>query len=126
MILVPLDQLSTVWPQVEGWIASAIDYGQGDENALDVLIALAQGRYLLFHEPKKFALVGQIQTYPRQKIGVVLYAGGGDLEAIRKGLEEMKPWCKAQGIAALRVWGRRGWEKALSMTRKGYILQVDL
>jgi hypothetical protein len=126
VILVQSDQLANVWPQVSGWIESAIEYAQGDENALDVLIALARGQYLLFHEPGKFALVGQIQHFPRQKVGTVLYCGGGDLVAIRAAFEEMKPWCKTNGISAIRVWGRQGWERVLGLARKGSILQMSV
>ena len=126
MILVQPDQLANVWPQVSGWLASAIERGQGDENALDVLISIARGHYLLFHEPGKFALVGQVQNYPRQKVGVVLYCGGGDLLAIRDAFEEMKPWCKANGISVIRVWGRQGWERALGLARVGVILQESV
>ena len=126
MILVQPDQLANVWPQVHGWIESAIEYAQGDENALDVLIAIARGQYLLFHEPGKFALVGQVQSFPRQKVGVVLYCGGGDLLAIKEAFEQMKPWCKGNGISAIRVWGRKGWERALGLARKGVILQMSV
>lgn len=126
MILVQPQDLANVWPKVVGWIESAIEHGQGDENALDVLIAIARGQYLLFHEPGKFALVGQIQTFPRQKIAMVLYCGGGDLLAIKKSFDDMQPWCKSNGIAAIRVWGRQGWERVLDLTRKGMILQMEI
>ena len=59
------DQLANVWPQVHAWIECAIEHGPGDENALDVPISIARGHYLLFHEPGKFALVGQVPNYPR-------------------------------------------------------------
>jgi hypothetical protein len=126
VILVPVELLSNVWPQVSGWIESALEYGQGDENLTDVLVSIAVGRYVLFHEPNKFAIVAQIQHMPRQKIITVLYCGGGDLEAIKQGIEEAKPWCKAQGIAAFRVWGRKGWKRILQMTERGYILQSEI
>jgi hypothetical protein len=126
MMLVQPQDLANVWPKVSGWIESALEYGTGDENALDFLIGIARGHYLLFHEPEKFALIAQIQPYPRQKVITVVCAGGGDLEAIRKGFAESREWCKAQGITVLRVWGREGWQRALNMTRKGSILQLEL
>jgi hypothetical protein len=126
VILVQPEQLSNVWPKVHAWIQSALEYGQGDENATDVLISIAVGRYLLFHEPDKFAIVAQVQSFPRQKVITVLYLGGGDMDAIKQGIEEAKPWCKAQGITAFRVWGRKGWKRVLEMTEKGYILQSEI
>ena len=125
--IIPLNQLTTVWPEVRQWIADAIEYGQGDENELDVFMALAQGRYVLFHEPGKFASVVQITQYPRQQVATILYAGGpGSLQAMKQAIEDCKPWCRANNIKALRVWGRKGWEKVLQMKRKGVILQIEL
>jgi hypothetical protein len=127
MNIVPLAQLTSVWPEVRQWICDAIEYGQGDENELDVFMALAQARYALFHEPGKFAAVVQISQFPRQQVATIIYAGGpGSLEAMKQAIEDVKPWCRANGIAALRVWGRAGWEKVLKMKRKGVILQMEL
>lgn len=119
-------QLANVWPEVEPWIAAAIEEGQGDENTVDVLIAIAQGRYWLWHEPKKFAGVVQINDNPRQKVATILYAGGSDLEGMKKAVEWGKGWCKERGISQIRVWGRKGWERVLEMKRKGVILQVGV
>lgn len=124
MKIVGPDTLSEVWPQVEGWIKAALEYGQGDENALDVLVSVACGRYLLWWEPGKFVGVVQIQQHPRQKIAAVLYAGGNDLEGMKQAVENGKDWCREQGISQIRIWGRKGWERVLEMANKGVILQV--
>lgn len=127
MNIVPLQRLTSVWPDVRQWICDAIEYGQGDENELDVFMALAQGRYVLFHSEGKFAAVVQITQYPRQQVATVIYAGGpGSLHAMEQTVEDMKPWLRQHGISALRIWGRAGWEKVLKMKRKGVILQVEL
>lgn len=126
MIQVTPDQLAKVWEQIHEWIESAIEQGQGDENATDVLIAIARGSYLLFHQPGKFAIVAQVQVFPRQKVITVLYLGGGDLTAIKAAIEEAKPWCRSNGITAFRVWGRKGWKRVLEMAEKGYILQSEI
>lgn len=124
MRIVQPHELSHVWPEVEGWIADAIGYGQGDENVLDVLLAVARGIYVLWWEPGKFALVVQVQHFPRQRIGCVLYLGGSDLEAIKQAVrEDGLPWLRSQGVMALRVWGRKGWAKVLGMDQIGVILQ---
>jgi hypothetical protein len=125
--IVPIQQLTSVWPDVRQWICDAIEYGQGDENELDVFMSLAQSRYALFHEPGKFAAVVQVTQFPRQQVATILYAGGpGSLAAMKQAIEDVKPWCREHGIKALRVWGRKGWEKVLEMKRKGVILQVEL
>ena len=56
----------------------------------------------------------------------MLCCGGGDLLAIRGAFEEMKPWCKANGISVIRVWGRQGWERALGLDRVGVILHASV
>lgn len=122
--LVQPQELSDVWPECEPWIAAAIACGQGDENALDVLIALARGQYLLWHERGKFAAVVQVQKFPRQTVAQILYCGGTGLQEMQAAVEAGREWCKANGISQLRVWGRKGWEKVFNMTRKGVILQT--
>ncbi len=127
MNIVQIKDLTNVWPEVRPWICDAIEYGQGDENELDVFMALAQARYALFHEPGKFAAVVQVAQYPRQQVATILYAGGpGQLESMRDALEATKPWCKQNGITTLRVFGRKGWERVLGMVKKGVVLQCDL
>lgn len=118
-------EIASRWSQVSDWIQSAVEINQGDENLVDVLVALAQGRYLLWHEPDKFAAVVQVQQFPRQTVAVVLYAGG-DLDAFRERWEEGKAWCRQHGIAAIRTFGRGGWERVLGMQKIGAILQVNV
>jgi hypothetical protein len=122
--IVPQDQIASVWPQVQGWIKAALEYGQGDENDLDVLVSLACGRYLLWHEPGKFCGVVQVQEHPRQRVAAIIYAGGSDLDAMADAVERGKGWCRQHGISQIRVFGRKGWERVLNMTRKGVILQA--
>ncbi len=120
---VPPERLSAVWPRVEKWISDAVVLNQGDENLLDVLIAVARGQYMLF-EAETFAVVAQIQHYPQQTIGMILYCGGSDLDAIRGAFEHGKQWCAANGISVIRTFGRPGWAKALGLEHVGSILQT--
>lgn len=121
--VVPIEQLEDVWPQVRHWIAAAIEYGQGDENEFDVLLALSRCEYLLFWEPGKYASVVQVQHYPQQKVAAILYAGGSDTAAMKREIEAWKPWCRSHGISQIRIWGRTGWERVLGLKRKAVILQ---
>lgn len=125
MILVEPDQLSSVWAEVEPWIKAALEYGQGDENILDVLVSLACGRYLLWYEPGRFAGVVQVVQYPRQKVATIIYAGAapGHLEEMAEAVENGKAWCRQNHIGVIRVHGRKGWQRILGLVRKGVILQ---
>lgn len=122
--IVQPDQLATVWPEVLPWIAEAVEHNQGDENIWDVLIAIARGHYFLFHWPAKFATVVQVMRHPRQTVATVMYGGGADLEFIKTAFEFNKVWALQNGINVIRVWGRKGWERALDLEHKGVILQV--
>ena len=125
MKLIAPEQLSKVWPRVEAWINEAVKVNQGDENLLDVLIAIARGHYLLFEGPT-FAVVGQVQPHPQQTVGMILYCGGSDMAGIAQGFEEGKQWCKANGISVMRTFGRPGWAKVLDLMPAGVILQINL
>jgi alkanesulfonate monooxygenase SsuD/methylene tetrahydromethanopterin reductase-like flavin-dependent oxidoreductase (luciferase family) len=123
--LVTAAELSQVWPRVSAWIESAVKANQGDENLLDVLIAIARGQYLLF-EGDTYAVVGQVQVYPQQKVGMILYCGGSGLNPIQTAFEDAKHWCSANGISVLRTFGRPGWAKVLGLEQVGVILQTKI
>jgi hypothetical protein len=125
MMLVPHYELGVVWPQVVGWLESAIKINQGDENLLDVGMAINEGRYELWWEKDKFAAVVQINDFPRQRVATLIYAGGA-LNAFRELYPEAKRIAKERGINVIRVWGRQGWERVLGLKRVGVILQESL
>jgi hypothetical protein len=117
-------ELEAVWPRVFPWIDSAIKYGQGDEDAVDVGVAIYNGRYdLWLHE--KFAAVVQVVKHPKQTVATVLYCGG-ELEALQWMYVEAKNYARENGINVIRVWGREGWKKALGMRQVGVILQENV
>jgi hypothetical protein len=122
---VPIAELEATWPKVNRWIESAVRYGQGDEDACDICIAIYNGIYQLWHEPDKFAAVVQIVEHPRQTVATILYCGG-ELDSLLTMYAEAKHYARANGIDAIRVWGRQGWEKVLGMKRIGVILQEQL
>ena len=121
MRIVPVDELESVWPKVVKWIESAIDYGQGDEDALDVAIAIHNGHYDLWFD-EKFAAVVQTVKHPKQTVATIIYCGG-ELDSLLTMYAEAKHYARANNIDAIRVWGRQGWEKVLGMRRIGIILQ---
>jgi hypothetical protein len=124
LIQVKPEDLSDTWAKVEPWIAQSVQVNQGDENLLDVLIALARAQYALWYEPGKFAAVSRIERWPRQTVGTIVYLGGRDLQAIEDAFEEAKMFARANKIDVIRVFGRPGWERLLGMKRKGVILQM--
>lgn len=120
------DKLSHAWIEAAAWIQAAIDRNQGDESLTDVLIALARGVYLLWYAPGKYATVAQVQHYPQQKVGMVLYCGGHGLADMRQAFDDAKDWCRANGVGVIRTWGRAGWAKVLDLEQVGVILQCEV
>lgn len=120
------DALSDEWDRVREWISDAIDYGMGDENETDVLIALARGIYTLW-VTDRMAAVMQIIRYPRQTVWVVIYAGGEKgLAAFHDAWDFATVHAKANGIDAVRCYGRPGWQRYLNLKRVGVILQENI
>ena len=126
MKVVEAHELRAVWPQVEAWIGAAVALNPGDETTLDVLIALARGVYVLFHETGKFAAVVSITQFPAQRVATIVYFGGSGIDEIKRGFEWGKTWGRANGIDVVRTFGRPGWERVMGLKRVGVILQDTL
>jgi len=120
--IVPARELEAIWPQVYRWIEKAVEHGQGDEDALDIAVAIYNGRYDLWLEDGKFAAVVQVVKHPKQTVATILYCGG-ELDSLLTMYSQAKEYARANKIDAIRVWGRQGWEKVLGMRRIGVILQ---
>jgi len=127
--IVPLHKLADIWPQVEEWLQRAVEQNLGDENLLDVLIALAQNRYSLWYEPQRCALVTQIQEYPRQKVIALLYAGApegsGAVERFKELWTQERQALRAAGITQVRMYGLRDWGKVFGVEPR-FVTQVEL
>jgi hypothetical protein len=129
MTIVPINKLADVWPHVESWLARAVEQNLGDENLLDVFIAIAQNRFSLWYEPDRCALVTQIQEYPRQKVMALLYVGApegsGAVTLLKLLLEQERAALKAVGITQLRAYGLRDWGTVFDVAPR-FVTQVEL
>lgn len=124
MRIVSADELEAVWPRVLPWIDAAVKHGQGDEDAVDIGVAIYHGRYdLWLHD--KFAAVVQVVRYQKQTVLTILYIGG-EMKSILPLFEFAKAWCKENGVHVLRTYGRPGWERVTELKRVGVILQESI
>ena len=123
--IVPADKLADIWPRVEGWLAEAVSRNQGDENLLDVLLAIARGNYVLVASDS-WAAVLHIVKFPRQTVCTVSYCGGSDLKAMTEAFHAGCEWAKANGISVMRTYGRPGWQRVLGLKPSGACLERRL
>ena len=98
-----------------------MEYGQGDEDALDIAVAIYNGRYDLWLGDN-FCAVTQVIQHAKQKVLTILYIGG-ELGSILAVFDWAKQWCKDNKVDVLRTYGRQGWERVTGMKRVGVILQ---
>lgn len=125
LALVPQDALADVWPRIAHFIEAALEHGQGDESATDVLLSCARSQYLLVTDGESMAAVFQYVKHPRQSVVTLLYAGGS-IDACYRAFEFAKDFFRSQGVQALRIWGRPGWKRVLGLETIGEIMQVRL
>ena len=109
----PWDKVEPIWPLVEPLIQKAIDRGQGEYEAGDILaFLLSRDMQLWVSDDLEAAAVTQIIVYPRRKVCSVLLVGGCGLHQW-KNTKVIETWAAAQGCELMRAHGRRGWHRAV-------------
>lgn len=121
---VPTHYVSTAWPKVERFIASALEYSQGDYSVEHAKVYLAQGAWVLFvaidseGEVKGAACV-QFNNMPNDRVAFVV-AIGGKLISNKDTWKQFVEILKANGATAVegaareaiaRLWTRYGFEE---------------
>lgn len=116
LIGVPYDALASVWDDARPLIEKALAEGTGDYTLANIHAALADRSMQLWlwikDERPTAALVTTLVNYPTRRVALMLLAGGDGL-AEWKDDPTIKNWAKANGCAALEVFGRKGWERVL-------------
>jgi hypothetical protein len=121
---VPLQFVAAAWPKVERFIASALEYSQGDYNMEHAKTYLAQGIWSLFvavsddGEVKGAACV-QFNNRPNDRVAFVV-AIGGKLMTNQDTWAQFTSILKANGATYVegaaresiaRLWTRYGFEE---------------
>lgn len=121
---VPLQYVHAAWPKVERFIASALEYSQGDYSIEHAKVYLAQGGWTLFvavsddGEVKGAACV-QFNNRPNDRVAFVVAIGGKlmtnkDTWAQFVGLLKSNGATCVEGAAResiARLWTRYGFEE---------------
>lgn len=118
--LVAPSRVAELWPFAIGNIQRALDWGDGEFTADDLLEGLIDGKMQLWLSHRDHVVdavcVTQIVTYPRVRSCIVLLVGGepgAGLAAVRHGVATIEDFARRAGCDALELVGRQGWERVL-------------
>lgn len=126
---VPAGRLNEIWPAVEPLLRPAMERG-GEMPVSDLYRALLAGRYVLWLAwggELLAAAVTEIAETTAGRVCVIVACGGAKRErwlALRHTIED---YARREGCACMRIYGRRGWARALPDYRvKRVIMEKDL
>jgi hypothetical protein len=118
-----------IWPLARGLIKSAMDrtrlsdFGRVESEVLAglQLLWLAKG------DDIEAAAVTQLTTIGDRKFCIVVACGGRNRARWLPLLEKIEAYAREEGCKAMRIGGRRGWERVLDRYRLKYVtLERDL
>lgn len=129
---VPLEWVNQTWPRVEGFIAAALEYAQGDYTVDQVKTLVTQGTWMLLvavdgSEIKGAATIN-FYNRPNDRVGFISTIGGR-LISNPDTFEQLKAFALSQGATVIegaaresiaRLWTRYGF------TEKHRIVGVKL
>lgn len=124
-------QIDAIWPQVEHFIESALDTGNGEMNASQARYALVKGMAELFTSNNENGITGcavvEFVAYPNYRIANVIATGG---RGMVKEAEEFHQWLKIGGASFVEGHCQesvaRLWESKLGMERAYIVMRKKL
>jgi len=128
---VPVEYVNQVWPQVEGYIESALGYSCGDYNSDEAKVMLTLGSWSLVvaATPENTIQGAAIVSYfnrPNARVGFVV-AIGGKLISNKDTWSQFENILRANGAtyiegagrpAIVRLWSRYGLEQKYTIIGK--------
>ena len=125
LICVDPAQVHEFWPHVAALIKAAMEKGRLSSFA-DVEHAVRNGNALLWlawnGETVKAAAVTELAVANGEKFCTIVACGGHDRAQWLPLLAGLETYGRAQGCAAMRIYGRRGWLKLLPEYRTTRVL----
>jgi len=119
------DHVHGVWPAVRDLIRRAIERTKLSDFATieaDVL----SGKHLLWvawnGETVEAATTTQLIKVGERKICVVVACGGSDRARWLPLLDGIEDYARKEGCAEMRIYGRKGWERALDGYRARHVV----
>jgi hypothetical protein len=124
--------LDSVWPQVEGLLASAIAKANGETTLSQLRAQIVYGTSFLVvwteGESDKVISAGAIEfmNFPNYRVAHCSFLSG---EYSKESFEALKRWCQEMGASKIQCWGSdaiaRLYER-YGMEKKYNVLRIDL
>jgi hypothetical protein len=123
-------RVSQIWPHVHRLIWEAMRRG-GVSSFAPVEASVLAGRALLWLATEgatiHAAAVTELQQTEWRKVCVLVACGGRDRARWLPLIAEIEGFARAEGCTAMRIVGRKGWERALANYRtKRIVLEKEL
>lgn len=116
---VPKDLVDSIWPEVEGYLQSALDQAHGEMNIQDVQNFIMMGNCQLWvvlnkkKESVEMAVVTEVIDHKRIKVCRFFLVGGGNTNMWLIASEHIQEWAKSIDCYRLEGMCRPGLEKVL-------------
>lgn len=123
---VPVEQVPTLWPHVEGWFQAAIEKGDRWWTIEEAYRRACLGQLAMWvaanddHNIVGAALC-EISDYSDRKVCHVALMGGRGLKGLVSVLPKIEAWAKWRGCSESIIRGRKGWQRALPDYRPAFV-----
>ena len=110
---IPPWDLEEHWPECAPFLEMALAT-QSAMSLESVHADIRGGKFLLWKIAGRAALVTQVQTFPLEKICMVVLCGGNHIEDwLQEADETLTRYARHLGCQALMIVGRRGWSRVI-------------
>lgn len=116
LVCVDPSRINEIWPHASHLVKSACDRtGLSDFAVVErEVLAGEQLLWLAWSDRIEAAATTKIVQSGQHKIGIVVACGGSDRNRWLSLLEQIEKYAKAEGCRCVRIFGRRGWKRALT------------
>jgi hypothetical protein len=118
------DRIAAIWPHVAPWLTAAADRcGDWTADALRELLLRGEALLWVLWDGQALcaACVTEAVGVPRGRILRVLACGGRRLRNWVEALAPIEAYARDLGCRAIRIEGRRGWQRVLPDYRLAWI-----
>lgn len=115
---VPSHLIAATYPFVQKYLSASTQLSDGCFTPEDILQSLKNKEMQLWVVSCKSiihcAIITEVKQFPHQKHLNILFLGGDEMDKWIHLIEDMINRAKNNGCDAVKIYGRKGWEKALS------------